>query len=323
MIAAEDIQFIENNRRHYDTWLSAQYVKHLDGATRNGMLAIIRRYFAGNYIADVWCQSCVANMLVYLYTQYDRYTAGSVGAKPLYIKNDMELIGDFIGAIPAICTLAETTPVVMQVKENMLQLAKLIPLNNNLQIVTSDVGNVDITLDLQKSFTYAQSRNLHMVQAHYNTLGLPVPTAVPRPKLNFVPQTVPVFDYVIAPFSRSLPVQQKWQQQKWQALVNSLPNYTFCLFGSSKFDDGSFITGANVTPVFDEGFNTVCNIMQQCRHGLISVVTGISHLAHALNTKNYLFFNQGAWGKNPDAILMDKNIYDITVDEVLNVLKTK
>lgn len=323
MIAADDIQFIEDNRHHYDTWVRAQYVKHLDGAARNRMLAIIRKYFAANYIADVWCQSCVANMLVYLYTQYNKYAAGNNVTGPVYILNDIDLIGDFIGSIPAIVSLAETIPVVMQLKESMLGLASLIPASNKLTIVTSGCKHFDITLDVQKAFTYAQTRHLHMAQAHYYTVGLPVPSVVPLPQLNVIPQRVQVFDYIIAPFSRSLPIQQKWQQHKWQALVNSLPGNTFCLFGSSKFDDCNFISGANVTVVFDEDFNKVCNIMQQCRRGVISVVTGIAHLAHALGTKNYLFCNQGAWGKNPDAVVLDKNIHDITVEEVLNVLKTK
>lgn len=71
IISQDDIQFLEANRSHYNTWVRAQYIQHLDGATRTRMLTIIRKYFAPGYLADLWCQSCVAAMIVYLYTQYD------------------------------------------------------------------------------------------------------------------------------------------------------------------------------------------------------------------------------------------------------------
>jgi hypothetical protein len=77
MITGEDIQFIEANRHHYNTLVKAQYIKHLDGATRSRMLGIIRKYFAANYLADLWCQQCVVRMLVYLYVQYDAVAAAN------------------------------------------------------------------------------------------------------------------------------------------------------------------------------------------------------------------------------------------------------
>lgn len=99
-----------------------------------------------------------------------------------------------------------------------------------------------------------------------------------------------------------------------------MPNERFIIFGNSKYDDPEFIKQPNCSVCFDNKFETVCSIMKQSK-GLISVVTGISHLAYALSVKNYLFVNQGMWGKNPEAIYMDKNIHDITVDEVYNLLK--
>ena len=68
----DDIQFLETNRHHYALWKRVQVVKHLDGATRTRMLDIIHRQFAPNYIADLWCQSCVVAMMEYLYIQYDK-----------------------------------------------------------------------------------------------------------------------------------------------------------------------------------------------------------------------------------------------------------
>lgn len=68
-----DKTFIAANRHHYNTWKQAQYIQHLDGTTRNQMLAIIRRNFSPHYMADLWCQSCVAAMIDFLYTQYDKW----------------------------------------------------------------------------------------------------------------------------------------------------------------------------------------------------------------------------------------------------------
>jgi len=68
-----DKTFIIANRHHYNTWKQARFIQQLDGATRNQMLAIIRRNFAPNYTTDLWCHTCVVNMLEFLYTQYDKW----------------------------------------------------------------------------------------------------------------------------------------------------------------------------------------------------------------------------------------------------------
>lgn len=67
--------FLDLHRHHYDLLIRAQYVKHLDGATREGLLQVARKEFDPGYIADLWCSDCVANMLRYIYGQYDQWLA--------------------------------------------------------------------------------------------------------------------------------------------------------------------------------------------------------------------------------------------------------
>ncbi len=110
---------------------------------------------------------------------------------------------------------------------------------------------------------------------------------------------------------------------KWQELVNTLPDKKFCLFGNSLYDDPSFIEGDNVTSVFDQPFEVVANIMLKSKEGLISVVTGISHLAFHLGVKNILLTNQNmTWGNNPEAVMIKENITFLTTDNLIeNITK--
>jgi len=237
----------------------------------------------------------------------------------MVVFNPNNLIGDFLGTIPAMIEFNKQTPCEFIIADSVASLFDMIPAAYKMKRVPFQLP-YDKAIDLHGSFAYADKHQLHMIQAFFNDLGLPVPADIPRPQL-FVPSMpVPEYDYILAPFSRSLPPEQKWPRERWQNLVDRMPNKTFCLFGASKFDDAEFVTGTNVNFCFDKPFEEVANVMKACRHGVISVVTGISHLCYALNVKNYLFFNQGMWGKNPEAVCMTKNIHDIGVDEVLNVL---
>lgn len=69
----ESIAFLDANRHHYDLWLRAQYVQHLDIATRQELLNVIRREFDPGYLGQLWCPTCVVDMLKLAYTQYDKW----------------------------------------------------------------------------------------------------------------------------------------------------------------------------------------------------------------------------------------------------------
>jgi ADP-heptose:LPS heptosyltransferase len=239
----------------------------------------------------------------------------------MILRNDNDLIGDFLGTIPAMIELSKQGPLEVILKDSVSELFNMIPKHHGIK--RSDKDEHDLSFHLQSSFNYADQHNLHMLQANFENIGLPAPSYVPKPELRYMTMQSPVFDYVLAPFSRSLPMEQKWDKSKWQELVNRMPDKSFCLLGSIFHDYPDFITGDNVTPIFSQPMAYVCNLLKQSNNGLISVVTGISHLAHALDVKNYLFVNQGVWGKNPDAVCLDKHIPDIEVDEVIGILNSK
>jgi hypothetical protein len=75
MISDDDIQFLNDNRTHYDTLVNAGYLRGLSGETRTRMQDIIRRYWDGGYHTDLWCAPCVSTMLKKLYGLYDEWIA--------------------------------------------------------------------------------------------------------------------------------------------------------------------------------------------------------------------------------------------------------
>lgn len=75
----ESIKFLDENRSHYDILVRAGYVKHLDIATREGLLNVIRREWDPGYLSNNWCSECVANMLTFAYVQYDKWIESNKG----------------------------------------------------------------------------------------------------------------------------------------------------------------------------------------------------------------------------------------------------
>lgn len=224
----------------------------------------------------------------------------------MIVYNPNTLIGDFIGTIPAMQSLQDSE---FAIHDCMLELFEMAGLRRSF-------GTPDISFDLHGAFALADKEGLHMTQANYHFVGLPIPKEPQRASLEVLPMPVDKFDYIIAPFSRSLPEDQLWPY--WQQLVYRMPDKSFAVLGANS-DNSGYISGKNVTPVFGQSFNYVSNLLLNSQ--LISVVTGISHLAHALGVKNYLFCAQyGKWGVNPDAVKMRVDAY---VDEVIQTLYAK
>lgn len=243
----------------------------------------------------------------------------------MIIKNEVGLIGDFLGTIPVMQYLSEKEYV--KVKGLPIEVVSLFysikwsPDNELLKAKDANKPH-DFEIDLTKAFNIASSKNLHMTQAHFAVLGLPIPEAPVRPILIETRNIKSNHDYVLSPFSRSLPEDQRWPQKNWQDLVDEMYDKNFLLIGSSK-DDIDFISGTNVNKAFGAAWFYIMNVIKMCK-GIISVVTGTSHLAYALEAKNYLFCNQGGpWGINPDARIIEKGkpIKEITVKEVKKYLE--
>lgn len=238
----------------------------------------------------------------------------------MQLYNDINLIGDLVNTLPVMTDLSNKYEGlrVMQSLDEGKWIYPLIPKDKNISLVPED--NVcSLMMDLVAAFKFGSENDQHMSQCHHHLFGLPTPARPIRPKLEVPDIDVPIYDYIFAPFSRSLPADQKWPIKNWIELLTDLTRVGFrvAVFGNSKYDSplefGSYSE-------FDRPMIEVLSMIKKCRQGVISVVTGISHLAYAMNTKNYLFCNQGAWGKNPDAICLETYIPKITSDEVLTLI---
>jgi hypothetical protein len=230
----------------------------------------------------------------------------------LLIKNMPALIGDFLGVAPSLIQFSNYNDVFVDNADNLNGLTDLLP----IKIFQNQEIHKTIFVDMDSAFKRASQYNWYMTQAFMDNLGMPVPSIPPKAKLIFDKEEVESYDYLLSPFSRCLPESDKLPVHVWQDFVNKFPA-KYALLGNSKFDDPNFIQG--VTPVFDLPFSKVCNLYEKCK-ALISVVTGTSHLAFHLGTKNILLVNQNmTWGTNPDALCIRKRILTIKAEDIIQI----
>jgi ADP-heptose:LPS heptosyltransferase len=247
----------------------------------------------------------------------------------LVVLNQIGLLGDAMGTIPLIIDWAKTYQIYLlaSTDPSAEQIYNMIPKKYGIKSIWDIPSNGHYEIrkfDLDRAFALSHGEHeLHMTQAHYAVFGLPIPPAPIKPELEFDNKDVPIYDYIICPFSRCLPDAQKWQREKWNELISHMPDRQFAIFGNEKYDDPSFINPTdNATYVFSKPLDEVMNLIKKVRYGLISGSTGPSHFAHALGTRNFLFINQGAFAKNPDAIYFSNGlIHDYSVDQVLDTLR--
>ena len=214
------------------------------------------------------------------------------------------LIGDFLGVMPLMADLRAEGPLEIEIHPEAEALFRLFPksLDMRLKRLPDEAYDRVLNLDISAAFTISHQRNYYMSQAHFACLGRPVPDVPPKAALEYSTVEVPVCDYVIAPFSRSLPPQERWPAAQWQDLIDTMPDLQFCLIGHDR-DDPDFVSGPNVTQFFGHPLESLISLLKAARKGLISIVSGPSHLAFHLSVPNVLLTNQHmTWGNNPDAI---------------------
>lgn len=76
-------RFLDANRHHHTTLIKAFYMRHLDGATREGMVRVINEEFQSGYRTDLWCAPCVADMVRKVYRHYDEWLASQPKDEPV------------------------------------------------------------------------------------------------------------------------------------------------------------------------------------------------------------------------------------------------
>lgn len=326
----ENIDILEKHKHHWQTLKNAGYLRGMNVHEKNELLHVMQDEYSPKYLVDLWCGNCVANFVRDLYQRYERYLADQetkppqvpdkpVFKKQLAILNKEGLIGDFLGTVPAMQQYKQDNEVVFIIHDEAKELADLARLN---YFTLSELDKYKDQLDLhelyiEEAYHLAQMSNLYMSQTWFGQLGYVIPEQPPKPELYIKPETTERVDFVVSPFSRCLPDDQKWKKENWVRLFASMPEYTFAVIGHERDLDSDYTANAeNVVGIFNKPMNYVANLMMRSTHGLISVVTGTSHLAFALSVKNFLLTNQGAWGTNPEGICMRSNINKLTVNKL-------
>lgn len=241
----------------------------------------------------------------------------------ILVDNKEGLIGDFLGTIPAMQKLVEKDLVIVKIHPEIKSLFELTNLDE-LDFIRLDDLDKMITLSSSEAFQISVKHNCYMTSAFMVQVGFELPKEPPKAILNFNPERKlyhPNIDYLISPFARSLPSEQKWPIENWLELVRSMPAVKFGVLGNEKYDEKYIWKNENnVVPLYNLDFEDMCSIYKDCL-ALISVVTGTSHLAFHLGVKNILLTNQNmAWGNNPDAIKITDYIPNITVKQVIDQL---
>jgi hypothetical protein len=76
-------QFLELNRSHHHTLVVAGFLTNLTNEVRQTMLDIIREEFSPGYLCCLHCSADVAQMIKYLYGQYDQLLQQEAEAPPI------------------------------------------------------------------------------------------------------------------------------------------------------------------------------------------------------------------------------------------------
>jgi ADP-heptose:LPS heptosyltransferase len=233
----------------------------------------------------------------------------------IQINHTRERIGDFLGSLPALQFLAQTNDVKIVINPVLKDLFNYSGLTEGINEKPDKI----YTINLDHAYAQGWDHNLHMTQAYFGQLGLPIPEKPIRPALNIPYLDVPIFDYVLCPYSVSLSWGHLWTIEKWNALVKSLPHAKIAVLGS--LTDERLKAQKNLTSFYGESWLKVSNILRNAKC-VISVVSGLSHLTHALGAPHVLMINQPKWAQNPDAKAQITNylINEIPLKTVLDVL---
>lgn len=96
----ENKAFLEANRTHWITLRDAQYLRHLDGRTRSEMQRVMGEEFQTGYTADLWCPTCVADMVSMLYHRFEAWEKANPPAPEVLTEPELP-IDPVIPELPA------------------------------------------------------------------------------------------------------------------------------------------------------------------------------------------------------------------------------
>lgn len=148
---------------------------------------------------------------------------------------------------------------------------------------------------------------MHPTQAIMAWAGLDIPDEVPQPKINVADADVPVYDYLIAPFSKS--PERSLTRAELGALVASLPaGSRIGVLGGA--EDPQVFEHHVAFPEYGKTLTTVVNMMRKCKGAVITTDSACNRLAHAAGIKNHLLIANSSvtplqWQRHPDATVLD------------------
>jgi hypothetical protein len=244
------------------------------------------------------------------------------------------MIGDSLSACPMLFEQSKIEPITIGPNFNQWVFSGLdfpVVFDNNLN-QQDCVYKLDASLAM--NFSACQGWQWHMAQSYFAMNGLkpiqlPCSFPIKFEMCNLTP------GIVIAPYSGSdFQGNKFWPLDNWKELVQNFDepvyllgsnqNYPNAATNGGKSDTLNWIEGTNITPVFDKPMAYVADLLIKCKM-LVSIDTGISHLAHMLGIKHHALLYPGCldirWVNNPHARHVQGWPSTISPNEMLQLCK--
>jgi ADP-heptose:LPS heptosyltransferase len=232
-------------------------------------------------------------------------------------------LGDSLCALPVLESLRQEHPNLEILFRNE-SVAQLMP-KNLRERCSWDLknGGYDVLVLGMWEAVKRFGRIAHPTQLLYMLAGLEPPKEVPRPKIVF-DNNAPAYDYVVAPFTKD-DRERGWDIDSWSDLFRQLaesdPGATICVVGGKS--DHVFAHNA-VSHCYGQSLAYVASMIKNARRAVITLDSGPSHIAHAVNSKNHILLmsavnvREWAW---PGARLLYAPPHGWSVKQVLREIE--
>ena len=250
----------------------------------------------------------------------------------MIILNYNSLLGDSLSTLPAIWQLAQTNRVYLATI--LPEVTAIIPDNPNITHIhtiqdISAIADLDqeriCILDASKNFHEFCSHATHMVQGYFKYAGLPIPTDFPTLPLNLeTDDTIEPYDFLISAGSRSDHMNNKlWPYDRWQQVIDYLTaqGYRVAVLISARPEEHIF-TG--VDHIKGQPLKKVGGYIKTVKKAVLSIDNGISHFTRLIGSPHILLYPAclpETWVGNPKASTIQSNPLNLTVDEVINLIR--
>jgi hypothetical protein len=244
----------------------------------------------------------------------------------LYVYNDACLLGDSLCSLPTFQALAlrSEEPVYWYLDNKFTR--ELMPKSYNLIFTPEPPVGMTKRIDLSvlRSFNN-YSVFMHMIHAYMRDVGLPISKELPKLDIEYEKIDVPVYDYVISPFSASDVKNNKmWPLDRWQKVIHKLKEggATIAVVGSSRTDKEVL---TDVDYYFDYKLDYICNLLLAAKK-VLTIDNGISHLCHFVGANHRMLYPAclpSHWvdNRNPNAKRIIAHPLQFNVNSMIQLAK--